>query len=337
MKAMCERNQVSVAIWGTLIAAALVLTSINLDKLPFVNSTNTYYADFANAAGLKSGDDVRVEGISVGKVESVKVEGDHVHVGFTVQSGIKIGAASAATIEVATVLGNLFLQVESAGPSPMAAGATIPVPRTTVPYSLLGALNTFGNFSRRTDLPTLQQSLKTLARTISGVAPKDVKAALHGLSDVSNTLASKQNEITSILSSTDAIVTTLNANSGALVGLLIQGDQFLRLVEQRHELISQLLRDTARLGSQLSELIGRNGPQLQALLANLDAVTGVLAKEKAQLQSAVVNLGQFSLNIANVGGAGPWLDLLSPTVVVPDNQLVGCGKNPAAESKPCGK
>jgi phospholipid/cholesterol/gamma-HCH transport system substrate-binding protein len=150
-------------------------------------------------------------------------------------------------------------------------------------------------------------------------------------------LARKQNEITSILSSTEAIVKTLNANSGALVGLLTQGDQFLRLVEQRHELISQLLRDTARLGSQLSQLIGRNGAQVHALLANLDAVSSVLAKEKAQLQSAVVNLGQFSLNIANVGGAGPWLDLLSPTVVVPDNQIVGCGKNPAAESKPCGK
>ncbi|MDT4925009.1 MAG: phospholipid/cholesterol/gamma-HCH transport system substrate-binding protein [Pseudonocardiales bacterium] len=337
MKAMHERNQVSVAIWGTLIAAALVLTSINLDTLPFVNSTTTFYADFANAAGLKSSDDVRVEGISVGRVESVRVEGDHVHVAFTLQSGIKIGAASAATIEVATVLGNLFLQVESAGPGTMHAGATIPVSRTTVPYSLLGALNAFGNFSRRTDLPTLQESLKTLAQTISGVAPKDVTAALRGLSDVSSTLARKQNEITSILSSTEAIVKTLNANSGALVGLLTQGDQFLRLVEQRHELISQLLRDTARLGSQLSQLIGRNGTQVHALLANLDAVSSVLAKEKAQLQSAVVNLGQFSLNIANVGGAGPWLDLLSPTVVVPDNQIVACGKNPAAESKPCGK
>jgi phospholipid/cholesterol/gamma-HCH transport system substrate-binding protein len=337
MKAMHERNQVSVAIWGTLIAAALVLTSINLDKVPFINSTNTYYADFENADGLKSGDDVRVEGISVGSVDSVKVQGEHVHVGFSLKSDIAIGTASGATIEVATVLGNLFLQVESAGPETMPEGATIPVSRTTVPYSLLGALNSFANFSRRTDLPALQKSLKTLARTISGVAPTDVKAALRGLADVSATLAAKQGEVTRVLSSTDAIVKTLNANSGALVGLLAQGDQFLRLVEQRHELISQLLRDTARLGSQLSRLIGRNGAQLQSLLANLDAVTSVLAKEKAQLQSAVVNLGQFSLNIANVSGAGPWLDLLSPTVVVPDNQIVGCGRNPAAESKPCGK
>jgi hypothetical protein len=74
---------------------------------------------------------------------------------------------------------------------------------------------------------------------------------------------------------------------------------------------------------------------LTTLLANLDAVTGVLAKEKAHLQAAIVNLGQFSINFTNVGGSGPWLDLLTPTTVVPDNQIVGCGKNPAAQKKPC--
>ncbi len=75
--------------------------------------------------------------------------------------------------------------------------------------------------------------------------------------------------------------------------------------------------------------------QLTALLRNLDAVTGVLVKEKGQLQQAISSLGQFGVNITNVTGSGPWLDLLTPTVVVPDNQIAGCGANPAAAKKPC--
>lgn len=335
IKPMRERNQVMVAIWGTLLAVAVVLVSINLDKLPGVNPTNTYYADFANADGLKSGDDVRVEGISVGEVESVDVQGDHVHVEFTAKAGVKLGAATGASIEVATVLGNLFMQIESRGPGTLADDATIPLERTVVPYSLLGALNAVGNFSQKTDLPTLRDSLKTLATTISGVAPKDVKAALNGLADVSSTLASKQNEISEILTAANSVVKTLDQNSGALVGLLMQGDEFLQLVRERHDVISQLLRDTARLGAQLERLMARNGAQLATLLANLDSVTAVLAKEKAQLERAIVNLGQFSVNITNVGGSGPWVDLLTPTAVIPDNQIVGCGKNPATQTKPC--
>ncbi|MFN2562548.1 MAG: MCE family protein [Jatrophihabitans sp.] len=332
---MRERNQVAVAVWGTVLVAAVVLLAMNLGNLPFINSTTTYYADFANADGLKSGDEVRVQGISVGQVDAVKVQGGHVHVRFDVKSDIAFGRTSAASIEVATVLGNLFMQIESAGPGRMPENSTIPVSRTVVPYTLLGALDAFGEFSKKTDLPTLQASLRTLSTTISGVAPQDVKAALRGLADVSSTLAGKQGEVRNVLQAADSIVQTLNKNSGALVGLLMQGDEFLKLVEQRHAVITRLLQDTAKLGAELRNLIARNGAQLTSLLHNLDTVTGVLVKEKGQLQKAIRSLGQFGVNITNVTGSGPWLDLLTPTVVVPDNQIAGCGANPAAQTKPC--
>lgn len=333
---MRERNQVTVAIWGTILAAAVILVAVNLSKLPFINPTKDYYANFANADGLKSGDDVRVEGISVGSVDSVKVQGDHVHVGFSVKSSVKLGGTSHASIEVATVLGNLFMQLESAGPGTLSEGATIPISRTVVPYSLLGALNAFGEFSRKTDIPTLQTSLRTLATTISGIAPKDAKAALRGLADVSSTLANKQQQVSQVLTASNSIIRTLNQNSGALVGLLVQGDEFLKLVQQRQAIVNQLLRDTANLGAQLRTLIQRNGVQLGNLLSGLDTVTALLVKEKQQLQNAVVYLGQFGVNITNATGAGPWLDLLTPTAVIPDNQIRGCGTNPAAvKPKPC--
>ena len=335
MKPMKERNQVSVAICGTILAAALVLLSMNLGKLPFVNPTHTYYADFNDADGLHTGDDVRVEGISVGSVKSVQVQGDRVHVAFSVKSDVALGGTSRASIEVATVLGNLFMQVESTGPGELAPGDTIPVSRTVVPYTLLGALNQFGEFSNRTDLPKLQHSLRALAATVAGIAPQDAKAALHGLADVSSTLARKQQQVRDILQAADSIVHTLNRNSGALVGLLVDGDQFLKLVEGRHALVARLLRDTARLGAQLRTLMQRNGAQLDTLLTGLDSVTALLAKEKRHLQDSIVYLGQFGENITNVTGAGPWLDLLTPSGVIPNNQTVGCGAHPAAQKKPC--
>jgi phospholipid/cholesterol/gamma-HCH transport system substrate-binding protein len=335
MKRMQDRNQIVVALVGTAIAAALVLLSLNLGKVPFLHPSKAYHAQFANADGLKSGDDVRVEGVSVGQVKRVDVEGDHVRVDFSVKSGLALGDASRASIEVATVLGNLFMQVESAGPGHLHSGETIPVQRTTVPYTLIGALNQFGEFSRQTDLPKLRDSLKTLSQTISGIPPKDADAALRGLANVAETLAGKQAQISQILTSATSITQTLNSNSGALVSLLTQGDEFAQLIDQRHQIISNLLADTAKLGDQLSRLITTNGAQLHGLLGNLNSVTAVLAKEKAQLQKAAVVLGQFSINIANATGAGPWLDLLTPVAVVPDNQIVGCGSNPNTTSGPC--
>ena len=335
MKPMRERNQTVVAIVGTAIIAALVLLSMNLGRLPFLNPKTTYHAQFANADGLTSGADVRVLGISVGSVTSVKVDGGHVDATFTVKDGVHIGDESKASIEVATVLGQLYLQVESAGTSHLHAGATIPVSRTTVPYTLIGALDAFGNFAGQTNLTTLRSSLKTLATTISGISPTDANAALKGLTSVAQTLAGKQNQISSILTAANAITSTLNSNSKALLSLLGDGDAFLKLASQRETIISQLLADTAELGKQLGALITKNGAQLAPLLANLKAITGVLSADKDQLKQAVINLGQFSINVSNATGSGPWLDLLTPTVVVPDNQIVACGAHPDSSKGPC--
>jgi phospholipid/cholesterol/gamma-HCH transport system substrate-binding protein len=336
VKPLRERNQSVVALVGTAIIAALVLASLNLGRLPFLHPSTTYHADFANADGLTSGADVRVLGISVGSVRSVRVSGDHVDVAFTVTDDVHLGSSSRASIEVATVLGQLYLQVESAGTTRLHSGATIPVSRTTVPYTLIGALDAFGNFAGQTDLTQLRASLKTLATTISGVSPKDANTALTGLADVAQTLAGKQEQISSILTAANTITSTLSANSKALLSLLGEGDAFLKLASQRQAVIAQLLSDTAELGRQISVLITKNGATLAPLLANLKAVTGVLSADQAQLKQAVVNLGQFSINISNSTGAGPWLDLLSPTVVVPDNQIVSCGAHPDSTKGPCG-
>ena len=346
LKPMSERNQFVVAIVGTAIIAALVLLSMNLSKLPFLNPKTTYNAQFADANGLTSGADVRVLGISVGTVTSVKVDGGCkasgaptqacVAVAFTVKDGVHLGDRSRASIEVATVLGQLYLQVESSGSGRLHGGGTIPLSRTTVPYTLIGALDAFGNFAGQTDLTKLRASLQTLAMTIGGVSPKQANAALAGLSDVANTLAGKQQQISSILTAANSIAATLNSNTSALLSLLGEGDAFLKLAEQRQTVINQLLQSTADLGKQITTLINTNGAQLGSLLSNLNAVTKVLADDKTQLQQAVINLGQFSVNIANATGAGPWLDLLSPTVVVPDNQIKACGAHPDSSKGPCG-
>lgn len=336
LKPMRERNQVAVAVVGTALIAALVLLSMNLGRLPFVNPKTTYHAQFANADGLIPGSDVRVLGISVGSVSSVRVDGGHVAVAFTVKDGVHLGDQSHASIEVATVLGQLFLQVESAGSGVLRGGGTIPLARTTVPYTLIGALDAFGQFAGQTDLGKLRDSLQTLATTISGISPKDANAALTGLSDVAKTLAGKQQQVATVLSAADAITKTLNTNTTALLDLLGEGDAFLKMAQQRQAVIDQLLQSTADLGKQISVLISRNGAQLSSLLTNLTSITQVLSNDRTQLQQAVTNLGQFSINIANATGSGPWLDLLTPTVVVPDNQIKACGAQPDSSKGPCG-
>jgi phospholipid/cholesterol/gamma-HCH transport system substrate-binding protein len=331
VKPLHERDQSVVAIVGTILIALVVLLAMNLGNVPFLHPQTGYAADFASADGIKAGDDVRVAGITVGSITSVKVAGDHVHVKFQVRRGLEFGGQSRASIEIATVLGQQFLQVTSQGAGRLAHGATIPVSRTTVPYTLLDALGRFGENTAKTNLPQLKTALDTLAGTLDGIAPADARATLSGLSKLASTVASRQDEIASLLTEARQVTDTLNDHSGDLIALIADSDTFLQLLQQRHDVIARLLADTASLGTQVSQLIRRNGAHLQSLLDNLNTITGVLAQDKQQLAEAVRTLGAFSKNIANATGSGPWLDLFTPVLFEPDNLIKACGTAPKPE------
>jgi phospholipid/cholesterol/gamma-HCH transport system substrate-binding protein len=323
-----ERDQALVAVVGTVLIALLVLLAMNLSKFPFLHPTTRYHAEFASADGIKAGDDVRIAGITVGSVSSVHVRGDHVDVTFRINKGLHIGGQSSASIEIATVLGQEFLQVTSAGPGALAAGGTIPLSHTTVPYTLLDALGKFGQTEAATDLPQLRTALDQLAAVLGGSAPKDITATLDGLATLTSTIASRQNELATLLTTAQQVTSTLNAHASDFVGLITDSDTFLQLLEQRRDAIAALLTDTASLGAQVDSLIRRDGANLTPLLDNLRTITGVLARDKSQIAQAVQTLGEFSKNIANATGSGPWLDLLAPELFNPDNVIKTCGTHP---------
>jgi phospholipid/cholesterol/gamma-HCH transport system substrate-binding protein len=200
--------------------------------------------------------------------------------------------------------------------------------RTTVPYTLLDAFGALGANTAKTDLPTLRRSLDQLAATVNATSPKDVSATLTGLTRMANAIASRQDEVTQLLHDAEQVATTLATNGGALVSLLSDGDTFLQMLVQRHAAINQLLVDTARLGVELHSLIAQDGAQLTPLLSNLDTVSAVLAADKKQLEASIKTIGQFSTNIANVTGSGPWVDLMLPALLESDNIIAACGTHP---------
>src|ERR1700737_5357517 len=83
IKPLAERNRVTVGVVGILIVVALVIAVFSYDKIPFINGKSDYSAYFTEAGGIKSGSDVRVSGLSVGRVSSVKLGGTKGKVSFT--------------------------------------------------------------------------------------------------------------------------------------------------------------------------------------------------------------------------------------------------------------
>src|SRR5437879_1007244 len=135
MRSFGERDPLPIGVAGLAIVGLLAVLAFNLQAF---SGGTTYSAAFSEAAGLKSGEEVRIAGVKVGKVEGVSLEGDHVKVKFT--SGTPFGTDTRVQIKIKTLLGSHYLALDPKGPGRQSGHREIPVSRTTAPYDVVPAL-----------------------------------------------------------------------------------------------------------------------------------------------------------------------------------------------------
>ena len=106
-----------------------VVAAFSYDKLPFIKGTSDYSAYFAEAGGIKPGSEVRVSGLSVGRVSDVHLEGTKVLVDFTVRDGVDLGDRTEAAIKTETVLGTKMLEITPRGDGQLTGRSPSSAPR----------------------------------------------------------------------------------------------------------------------------------------------------------------------------------------------------------------
>ena len=65
------RGRVQIGVIGLVVTALVVITAMQMDKLPYLSPISTYSAYFDDAGGLVKGDIVSVSGVNVGTVEKI--------------------------------------------------------------------------------------------------------------------------------------------------------------------------------------------------------------------------------------------------------------------------
>jgi phospholipid/cholesterol/gamma-HCH transport system substrate-binding protein len=318
-----ELNQAWVAIIGSLVIGGVVLFAVSFGHLPFIARVHHYRAEFADAAGIATGDEVRLAGLNVGEVSNVELEGSHVLIDFTARDTIRVGRDSMLNIKIASILGQEYVELAPAGAGQLGENDVIPQSRTTSPYTLLQLLGSLSNETRQVDLKQLDTSLKIISDDLRGT-PATTRAVLDGLSRLSQTIASHSDQLSSLIAGTQQVASTLASRQAPLVQLLDDADLVLQTIIQRRQVIHQLIVDSGSLGQQLTSLLQSNAAQIQPLLANLQSVTAVLAKDQTSLDQSVQLLAPFSRYFANATGSGNWIDITAPTLLLPDNVVVQC-------------
>lgn len=324
MKPFRERNPVVIGILGFALIAALMTAAFRASDLPIIGGGDIYYAEFSEAGGLQADDEVRVAGVRVGVVEAVELDDDRVRVRFRIEEDTGFGEETGASIRIKTLLGSMFLALEPSGPGQMAAEATIPVDRTTSPFDVVAAFEGLGETTQDLDTEQLADSFTTLA-DLTRETPEEFRDALSGVSAISDTLASRDRELNTLLGNLENVSGVLEARDDDIIALMEDADVLFRAVVARRQAISDLLDATSELSTELTTLVRQTRGDLRPALRKLGNVSDTLLRNEDNINESLRLMVPFYRVFQNTLGTGPWFDTLIdnfPTTV-PD--LTGGG------------
>ncbi|HNP58175.1 MAG TPA: MlaD family protein [Gordonia sp. (in: high G+C Gram-positive bacteria)] len=272
--------------------------------------TNDYTAVFSDSSGLAGGDDVRMAGVRVGRVESIKLENGKARVDFTVDSNQHVLAATKAAIRYQNLIGQRYIQlslVDGQPHTPLAAGARLQQPSED-------------SFDVTRLLAGFQPLFETLtADQVNGLS-QGIIAVLQGDNvSLTNTVA-QISTLANDMADRDQVIGSIVAHlSGVMSDLSRQGTQMSDLVKGAGELVASLNSNSAAFGKVVDQ-VGRTAAgfgtilgQTQASLASAgrDAklATGKLINIGGKLDRAAVELPVFLGHFPMVMGQGAYLNI----------------------------
>jgi phospholipid/cholesterol/gamma-HCH transport system substrate-binding protein len=330
VKRFRERNRVVTGLVGVAVTLGLVAGALEFANLPLIHSNATYSADFANAGGLVTGDIVTIDGVKVGSITGMALDGDKVRVTFEVASGLHLGSATSAAAEVLSPVGTEYMELTRSGPG--ALSGVIPESRTSVPYNLISDLSGLGTVIQQYNIPQLEKALEVGSQDLNGTSATEMTKAFGGLARISNVVGNEQAALATIVSQGAGLTAVLSDRSHQLFDLFGQANLVLSVLEQRRSAIRQLLTATSSLSKQIASILSVNRSQLTSLLQSLQSVSAILAKDSNDFSKAIPVLAAFSRYAANTTGSGAFADVAVPTLLIPDNLATQCASKAAFPS-----
>ena len=303
MRTLQGSDRVRTGLLGLLVVLMVVGVGQSFASIPMIFARPMYYAEFADAAGSAPGDKVRISGMDVGQLKSLKIDGDRVRVGFTLGDH-RIGTDSQLSIRTDTILGKRVMEIEPRGAKNLPVNGTLPLTQSTTPYQLYDAFSDLTTTTAGWDLQTVKRSLNVLSSTLDASAP-ELKAALDGVARFSDTIGKRDNEFKDLLAQANKVASVLGNRSEQINRLLVNAQYLLAALNERNREVDVLLQNVSAVSQQFEGFVNDN-PNLTNVLDQLQVISDVLAKHKEDFAYSITTASKFMGALAESIGSGPY-------------------------------
>ncbi|PBD11723.1 mammalian cell entry protein, partial [Mycobacterium avium subsp. hominissuis] len=307
MRTLEPPNRVRIGLMGIVVTVLVIGVGQSFTSVPMLFAKPSYYGQFTDSGGINTGDKVRIAGMDVGKVEGLKIDGDHIVVKFSIGTNT-IGTESRLAIKTDTILGKKILDVEARGSQQLRPGSTLPLGQSTTPYQIYDAFFDVTKAAQGWDIETVKQSLHVLSQTIDQTYPH-LSSALDGVAKFSDTIGKRDEQVKHLLAQANQVASVLGDRSDQIDRLLVNTKTLLAAFNERGQAINALLGNIAAFSEQVKGLINDN-PNLNHVLEQLRTVSDILVQRKDDLANGLTEVGKFLPSLNEAIASGPFFKVV---------------------------
>ncbi|NKY35848.1 MCE family protein [Nocardia speluncae] len=270
---------VKLAIFTLVMTLVFAGLAIVFSQVRF-SSQNGYDAVFTSASGMLPGDKVRIAGVPVGSVSSVKVDDNyHAHVEFDVDTKYQLLTSTKATIRYENLVGDRYLELlEGPGEATtLHKGGTIGLDKTAPALDLDLLLGGFKPLLRGLDPAQVNDLTNALLQIFQGQGGTLVEL-LNSSGSFTKTLADRDALIGSVINNLNSVLKTLDD----------RGDQFATTIDELRRLVSGLAEDRDPIGAALPRIADATR-----------ATNDLLVQARPDLAATIAQTGRLATNLDN--------------------------------------
>ncbi|MGH8883573.1 MAG: MCE family protein [Egibacteraceae bacterium] len=303
MISLSDRNPVAVGVAAVVLIVAGTLGVLATQK-GLLRRGYTVTAEFADASGLRVGDQVLIAGIAAGKVVDLKLDGNHVDARLQVNNH-ELPWGTRAQIVLRTLVGRRSVELVAEGDWSrlLRQGDVIPLAKTSLPTDV----PEFGNVAKDLLGKLDAKALNTFVGSVADVA-RDQREELSTLitngTKLTAIVNSQERQITQLLDRLRVVSAALADRDAEIVRIIDDFGLVVHRLAERRAALRRLLEETNQTSKTAADLVGDKRAQLDTILDEVHTDAAIVNRHQLDLAEALAYAGDSILGFSSITYAG---------------------------------
>lgn len=318
------------------VLVLVVLANTMLNRTD--GSSRAYEADFTSVSGLRVGDDVRVAGVRVGRVDGIGlVDGDTARVRLSIGEGQRLTDTTGMVIRYQNLLGQRYLALlpgRERGTF-LASGSVVPSSRTSPGFDLTALLNGFEPLFETLQPEDVNRLADSVVKVLQGEGGT-VESLLDETATLTRNLADKDAVVTDVLTHLTPVLENLVENEDDLTATVDELRALMTGLAEQRSTIGESIDGISELSRVTADLVEDTRPDVVRVTAALRTTAALFAENLGELQTMLAAVPTATGAFARPMSYGSWLNMYICNLGVEvGGQLVNVGSPDGPYSEVC--